>query len=203
MASLDARLSERSAIAGLQINDTLRAALLAYYDVLLRWNPKVNLTALTDPDEAIDRLLLEPVSAARYLPHGGRLIDLGSGGGSPAIPLALALGARQLVMVESRGRKAAFLREAARQVGLPAVVLADRFEVVAGSATYSRAFEIVSIRGVRMDLRALESAGRFVAPAGIIALFVTPGTTISPPPPLYLDGRTLLLRNAELVTLST
>src|SRR5688572_28163926 len=102
MKSLAARLSERAAMAGLTLDDPLRPALLAYYEVLRRWNAKVNLTALTDTDEAIDRLLLEPVAAARYLEQGSRLIDLGSGGGSPAIPLALALRSPQLVMVESR-----------------------------------------------------------------------------------------------------
>jgi 16S rRNA (guanine527-N7)-methyltransferase len=203
MTTLDARLSERAALAGLQIEDTLRAALLAYYEVLLRWNAKVNLTALTNPDEAIDRLLLEPVSAARYLPHASRLIDLGSGGGSPAIPLGLALEARRLVMVESRGRKAAFLREAARVVGLPATVEAQRFEVLAGSATYNGGFEIVSLRGVRMDEMALQSASRFVVSGGIIALFVTPGTTVSPLPPLRFASRTQLLPDAELISLST
>jgi 16S rRNA (guanine527-N7)-methyltransferase len=203
MASLDARLTERAALAGLQIADTLRAALLAYYEVLLHWNSKVNLTALADPDEAIDRLLLEPVSAARYLPHASRLIDLGSGGGSPAIPLGLALDARQLVMVESRGRKAAFLREAARVVGLPTTVEGERFEVLAGSANYRGGFDIVSLRGVRMDEMALQSASRFVAGGGVIALFVTPGTTVSPLPPLRLASRTQLLPNAELISLST
>ena len=202
MASWDARLSERAAIAGLHIDDTLRGALLAYSEVLRRWNSKVNLTALTDPDEAIDRLLLEPVSAARYLPHGNRLIDLGSGGGSPAIPLGLALGVRQLVMVESRGRKAAFLREAARVVNLPAVVEAERFEVLATSQAYSAGFQIVSLRGVRLDVEALESASRFATTGGTIALFVTPGTTVRLPPTLQLLARRPLLPNAELITLS-
>src|SRR5687768_4798862 len=116
MHALDSRLSERAAAAGLTLGGSLRAALLTYYDLLLKWNARINLTALTEPDEAIDRLLLEPVAAARYLPGGARLVDLGSGGGSPAIPLALTLHSPRLVMVESRARKAAFLREAARAV---------------------------------------------------------------------------------------
>ena len=202
MASLDARLTERAAIAGLHIDDTLRPALLAYFEVLQRWNTKVNLTALTDPDEAIDRLLLEPVSAARYLSHGSRLIDLGSGGGSPAIPLGLALGVRRLVMVESRGRKAAFLREAARVVNLPAVVEAERFEVLAKSQTHAAGFEVVSLRGVRMDVEALESASRFACAGGTIALFVTPGTMVTLPPTLQVSERRPLLANAELITAS-
>jgi 16S rRNA (guanine527-N7)-methyltransferase len=98
------------------------ARLVTYFDLLFRWNQKINLTSLTNIDEAIDRLLLEPVAAARELAHSPSIIDLGSGGGSPAIPLALALSAPRLVMVESRSRKAAFLREAVRELGMNAVV---------------------------------------------------------------------------------
>ena len=77
-----------------------------------RWNRKINLTALTDPDEAIDRLLLEPLVAARYLPVPGEpsLMDIGSGGGSPAIPLKLATPAPR--PDDGRGQGA--------QVGVPA-----------------------------------------------------------------------------------
>jgi 16S rRNA (guanine527-N7)-methyltransferase len=202
MESLDARLSERAAIAGIALEDRLRSTLLTYYQLLLRWNTKVNLTALTNSDDAIDRLLLEPVAAAQYLPRGSRLMDLGSGGGSPAIPLALALQSPRLVMVESRGRKAAFLREAARAVGLQASVENQRFETVAASGTYSSGFDVVSMRAVRMDLDALTTAARFLTPAGVIGLFVTPATTVILPTGLKLASRAPLLPNAELITVT-
>src|SRR3954451_7573204 len=99
-------LADRAAHAGLVIPDTLATQLAVYYQVLAHWNRKINLTSLSDSDEAVDRLLLEPVAAAAQLPQAVELIDLGSGGGSPAIPLALAIGAPHLVMVESRVRKA-------------------------------------------------------------------------------------------------
>ena len=107
-------LADRAAHAGLLVPEALSARLVVYYQVLSHWNRKINLTALSDPDEAVDRLLLEPIAAATHLPHHAALVDLGSGGGSPAIPLALATNAANLVMVESRVRKAAFLREALR-----------------------------------------------------------------------------------------
>ena len=61
------RLTRRASKAGVPLSDDLAATLSAYYELLSRWNRKINLTALTDPDEAIDRLLLEPLVAARYL----------------------------------------------------------------------------------------------------------------------------------------
>ena len=69
-----------------------------------------------------------PLWPRRTCPSAEHLADLGSGGGSPAIPLALALRAPRLLMVESRSRKAAFLREAARMLELSADVVAIRFE---------------------------------------------------------------------------
>ena len=149
----------------------IEARLIAYFDLLAKWNAKINLTALTDTDAAIDRLLLEPLAAAMALPSKGHVIDLGSGGGSPAIPLALALDSKRLVMVESRGRKAAFLREAARSTGLTSVVENARFEDIASQGTYAGQMDVVSIRAVRPDLSTLVIAKAFLKPDGRVALF--------------------------------
>ena len=123
------RLSRRSAKAGLFLNEALASALTTYYELLARWNQKINLTALDNADEAIDRLLLEPVLAAKAI-EGSRpraLLDIGSGGGSPAIPLALALGSDvSLMMVEVKARKSAFLREAIRQLSMSHAVVENR-----------------------------------------------------------------------------
>ena len=165
------RLRDRALAHGISVPLPIEARLAAYFDLLTRWNTKINLTALTDTDAAIDRLLLEPLAAALSLPSQLDLLDLGSGGGSPAIPLALALAARRLVMVESKGRKAAFLREAARSVELTAVVENTRFESLAAQGTYAGQIDVVSIRAVRPDLEALSVAKAFLKPDGRIALF--------------------------------
>ena len=86
------RLLRRASKENIPLSTALAERLIAFLDLLLRWNLKINLTSFENPDEAIDRLLLEPLVASRHLrPASGRLIDLGSGGGSPAIPLALSL----------------------------------------------------------------------------------------------------------------
>ncbi len=88
---LRTRLARRASRAGVFLTDDLSEQLAVYYELLERWNRKINLTALDDPDLAIDRLLIEPVVASRYLPQGPiTLMDVGSGGGSPALPLTLA-----------------------------------------------------------------------------------------------------------------
>jgi 16S rRNA (guanine527-N7)-methyltransferase len=170
-SDLELRLSQRASEEGVTLPPELSAGLLAYLQLLQHWNRRINLTSLSDPDEAIARLLLEPVAAAAYLPRSVPLADLGSGGGSPAIPLALALGSGELLMVESRFRKAAFLREAAREVGLNATVEADRFEAVATRASFAHRFGLVSVRAIRPDTALMKSAVSLLQPGGLFALF--------------------------------
>src|SRR5712691_5594844 len=117
-----AQLTKRAALAEIALFPKLAAQLEAYYRLLTRWNSSVNLTALPlNPltDQSIDRLLIEPVAAARFCSRDSPVwLDLGSGSGSPAIPLTLVKPAGWLTMVESRERKAAFLREAVRALRL-------------------------------------------------------------------------------------
>jgi 16S rRNA (guanine527-N7)-methyltransferase len=166
----------RASKAGVFLTDDLSGALTAYYELLARWNRKINLTSLTDPDQAIDRLLLEPLVAARYLPaHRGRLMDIGSGGGSPAIPLKLASPDTGLLMVESKARKSAFLREAVRHLGLEETQVENaRYEELLTRPELYERHDVVSIRAVRVEARALVTFQAFLRPQGIIMLFRGP-----------------------------
>jgi 16S rRNA (guanine527-N7)-methyltransferase len=171
------RLARRASKAGLQLPDTLSEQLSSYYELLSRWNRKINLTALDDPDQAIDRLLLEPIAAAKHVGDGVRsLMDVGSGGGSPALPLALALGNVQLVMVEVKARKSAFLREAIRTLSLSgsAEVENARFEEVLAKPSLLEHFDVLSIRAVRIEGRVLNTVQAFVRPGGSVLLFRGP-----------------------------
>jgi 16S rRNA (guanine527-N7)-methyltransferase len=171
MSDAAATLRARAAQERLHVPDDLAARLIAYFDLLQRWNRKINLTSRQNTDHAVDRLLIEPLAAATHLPHASTLADLGSGGGSPAIPLALALGSPRLLMVESRSRKAAFLREAAREVQLEAEVETARFELVCRQSEYAGRFDIASIRAVRPDLATLSAAAALIRTGGLVGLF--------------------------------
>ena len=162
------RLTRRAAKAGLFLADELSERLAAYYELLSRWNRKINLTALDNPDQAIDRLLLEPLIAARHLPSpDARLLDIGSGGGSPAIPLKLAAPAISLTMVEVKTRKSAFLREAIQHLGLTrATVETSRYEELLTKPELHEAFTVVSMRAVRVETSSLISLQAFLAPNG-------------------------------------
>ena len=187
------RLKRRAKGAGLILDGSLLEKLETYYQLLTKWNAKINLTAfnlLPEGDEAaIDRLLIEPLVAARYIPENSKtLLDAGSGGGSPAIPLKLTTPTLQLRMVEVKTRKAVFLREAVRTLALrDAEVESTRFEELLPRAELHEALDLVSIRAVRIETRTLLTLQAFLRPGGKLLLFRGAGKSDledSPPPPL-------------------
>lgn len=180
---LKTRLARRAQKSGVFIPDDLSDRLLAYYELLARWNRKINLTALNDPDEAIDRLLLEPVMAARHLPSGAlRILDVGSGGGSPAIPLKLAAPHSTLSMVEVKARKSAFLREAIRTLELTnSTVETSRYEELLARPELHEAFGLLTLRAIRVELRSLMTLQAFLRPGGAMFMFRGPSGPREPP----------------------
>jgi 16S rRNA (guanine527-N7)-methyltransferase len=186
------RLTRRASRVGLFLNGELVEKLETFYGLLFRWNQKINLTSLTDPDEAIDRLLLEPLIAARHVPtSAARFMDIGSGGGSPAIPLKLALPHLHLTMVEAKVRKSAFLREACRQLGLGATeVETARVEELLALPQLHEGFDLISMRAVRIEMRMLNTIQAFLKPGGHVLLFRGPHGPAEPavvPPIQWVD----------------
>ena len=187
------RLRRRAKAVGISLESPLVEGLETYYQLLTKWNAKINLTAYRlvpgGDDEAIDRLIIEPVVAARYIPENARtLLDAGSGGGSPAIPLKLAKTNLALRMVEVKTRKGVFLREAIRTLGLrDAEVETTRFEELLPRAELHEALDLVSIRAVRIETRTLNTLQAFLRPGGKLLLFRGASKNDledSPPPPL-------------------
>ncbi len=185
------RLTRRARRVGLVLPAELSGQLEAYYRLLASWNAKINLTGLKlvdAPSDALDRLLIEPVVAARYVPVGtARMLDIGTGGGSPAIPLALAASCQGLFMVESKTRKSVFLREVVRTLGLNgAEVVTARFEELLARPEFHETFNLVTVRAVRVESRILSTLQAFVKPGGFVFLFrgagtSTPSESVTPP----------------------
>src|SRR5216684_4082502 len=101
-----------------------------YIKILLAWNEKINLTAIRDPLEILYRHFCESMVAAEIIPErGGRLADVGSGGGFPGLPLKIIRPSLRVFLVESNLKKATFLAEVIRELGLTdAQVLVRRYE---------------------------------------------------------------------------
>ena len=180
-------LTRRVAEAGLSLDSGRDARIWTYFQLLEKWNARVNLTGFrvsADNSEAIDRLLIEPMLAAAHAGSARTVLDVGSGSGSPAIPFAIAAPAQPaLTMVESKERKSVFLREALRQTGLTGEVLTARFEEFAASQT-GVGREIVTVRAVRLDRELLTAAAMALRPGGRLFWFHEQGKDL----PLQLDG---------------
>jgi 16S rRNA (guanine527-N7)-methyltransferase len=184
------RIARRCRRALLEVTPEQVAAHAMYLTILNAWNSRMNLTALADRDEAVDRLILEPVAAARYVADAREALDIGSGGGSPAIPLKIQLPAASMCMVESKIKKGAFLREVARKLELTRTrVESRRFEEMLTDATAHEAWDLVTIRAVRIQAGTLVAAQAFLRPGGRIALFRGPGEDQPPAVPTLVLER--------------
>ena len=170
------RLIRRAKRVDVQVPPELVRSLEEYVRLLARWNEKINLTGLPVgqlDDQAIDRLLVEPLVAARHVPPGiSALLDIGSGSGSPAIPLALALPGARLRMVESKTRKAVFLTEVCRHLGMSsAVVETARFEQLLSRPELHESADVLTVRAVRVENRVLMTLQAFLRADGQLFWF--------------------------------
>ena len=111
------RLTQQLTEAGLTVKPAAAAALASYLDEIRRWNRVHNLTAITDAQAMIRRHVVESLALRPHL-KGRRIADLGSGAGVPGIPLAIAEPHRHFTLIESRGKRAAFLRHVHGLLGL-------------------------------------------------------------------------------------
>lgn len=157
---LPQKLAAGLAAMQLDVADAAQAKLLAYIELLAKWNRAYNLTAVRDPAEMVPRHLLDSLAILPFV-HGSTLADLGSGAGLPGIPLAIARPDLAVTLVESNGKKARFLREVVRSLPLANVeVVEARVQDVAGSFATVTARAFASIKDM------LAWGGHLLAPEG-------------------------------------
>jgi 16S rRNA (guanine527-N7)-methyltransferase len=154
---------------GLPVPEAARARLLWFLDELLRWNRKVNLTAITDPQDAVEKHLVDSLTVLPFLHSSERLLDIGSGGGFPGIPLKLVRPELRLVSVDSAGKKIAFQRHVARQLGLPDFLpLAARVEDLPQQAEFQGGFDVIVTRAFASITEFARRALPLLAPEGFL-----------------------------------
>jgi len=159
--ALQTQLERGIAALGVTLPDDAVARLLDYRELLERWNSAYNLTAIRDADEMITRHLLDSLTILPYV-EGRTLADLGTGPGLPGIPLAIAEPAREVLMVDSNGKKVRFLREAIRSLKLGnGRALQSRVEEVEGT------FECITARAFASLADMLGWGGHLLAPGGV------------------------------------
>ncbi|MGA8224671.1 MAG: 16S rRNA (guanine(527)-N(7))-methyltransferase RsmG [Candidatus Acidiferrales bacterium] len=143
----------------------------SYISLLLRWNLQVSLTTVTDPIEVLRFHFGESLYATVCVPIlNGRLADVGSGAGFPALPLRLFSPDLALIMIESNAKKAAFLREVIRQLGFSgAEVIRERMEKVPESAD---PFDFITARALGNHAGLLEWSRKQLAASGRLVLWL-------------------------------
>jgi 16S rRNA (guanine527-N7)-methyltransferase len=162
--------------AGLQkLTPEAAAQFAMYLELLLKWNSKLNLTAIRTPEDIIRRHFVECIKCAQTippLPDGSTLLDFGSGAGFPGIPIAICRPEIRVTLAESQGKKAAFLREAVRALEIEAKVFLGRVQEMPAEAR----FTILTLRAVDKMREACRAAVERVLPGGWVILFATSGT---------------------------
>ncbi|MFQ6312318.1 16S rRNA (guanine(527)-N(7))-methyltransferase RsmG [Lysobacter capsici] len=158
-----------SGLSALALDPALAAPLLDYLALLARWNRTYNLTAVRDPHEMVGKHLLDSLAMHRYVDdlaqRGGALADLGTGAGLPGIPLAIVKPGLRVTLVESNGKKARFMREALRQLGLKdARVAESRIEAFAEPG----AFDAITARALATLPLILELGSHLLKPGGVL-----------------------------------
>ncbi|MBS1130027.1 MAG: rRNA m(7)G-527 methyltransferase [Proteobacteria bacterium] len=153
---------------GIDLPDEAQQKLLAFRDLLLKWNKTYNLTALRDPAQAISHHLLDSLA---ILPHvgSGNLLDVGSGGGLPGIPLAIARPDLSVSMVDTVQKKTTFLQQAVIELALRNVTVHHaRVEEMQGQYAQisSRAFAEIGLF-ISLTRHLLAPNGRWLAMKGV------------------------------------
>ncbi len=138
------QLAQGAAAMGLDLPADRQEKLLAYVALLYKWNRTYSLTALREQEKAVSHHLLDSLAILPFVPSGS-LLDVGSGGGTPGIPLAIARPDLQVILLDSNSKKAAFLQQATIELGLANVsVHCGRVEqyhpAIGFAAITSRAF---------------------------------------------------------------
>lgn len=116
------------ALFGVALTAETLAQLSTYYSLLTRWNDRLHLVAPCSPEEFATRHVLESLMLLEHLPHGAKIADIGSGGGLPIVPCLVARPDLEATLIESSQKKAVFLREALKEAGRKATIIARRFE---------------------------------------------------------------------------
>jgi len=138
----EARLSEGLQRLGLKVDAGMQKKLLAYLQLMLKWNRAYNLTAIRDLDEMIVRHLLDSLSIMAYI-QCASVLDVGTGAGLPGIPLAICMPDCQFVLLDSNGKKTRFLMQAKIELGIENIdIIHSRIEDYRPSS----GFEIITCR---------------------------------------------------------
>jgi 16S rRNA (guanine527-N7)-methyltransferase len=167
LADTDFALETVAAGFGRRLTTEQVSALLRFFQQLLAWNVRINLTGARSLGELVQEHFPDALALDRLVPADLTLVDVGSGGGLPAIPFAVLRPDVPVTLVESRAKRAAFLRAALREVGVPGAVRDVRAEELSMGE-----FDVASSRATFPPLEWLALGRSLVRPGGRVVIFL-------------------------------
>lgn len=174
--------------AGIALPDGSAEKLARHADELLRWNRAIRLTAIVDPAEIAVKHVLDSLLLLKFAPYPGRTLDVGSGGGYPGIPLAVALPESRVVLLDPTAKKCAFLSHVCRRIGLANAAVV-RGRIAKGPALPIGQFDHIVSRATFPPAEALGLLEPYLAPGGRVLLMTGPDAAIDEPPRPLRPGR--------------
>jgi 16S rRNA (guanine527-N7)-methyltransferase len=160
-------LRERAIDFGVQLRDGDLERLGSYYELLLKWNPRLHLVAPCSPREFATRHILESLVLLPHLTSGARVTDVGSGGGLPIVPCLIMRADLRGTLIESSPKKGVFLHEAIKQLRNPPQLIVNRFEEISAPAT-----DFVTCRALDQFPRHLSTLIEWAPRSSTLLLFV-------------------------------
>ena len=143
-------LKEAANKINITLTDHQLEQFLLYKDILLEWNNRINLTAITDPEEIIIKHFIDSLTCARYIKDGQRVIDVGTGAGFPGIPLKILFADRiQITLLDSLNKRVKFLNEAVASLKINDTnIMYARAEDAANNNQHRENYDIAVSRAV-------------------------------------------------------
>jgi 16S rRNA (guanine527-N7)-methyltransferase len=171
------KIEKGAAQMGIRLGPEQLKQLGRHVDLLLKWNKSVNLTAIVDPDEVVEKHVLDSLAVAPLLPSGS-LLDAGTGAGFPGIPVAIARPDLEVALVDSVQKKVAFLKSALAELRLPRVkAYAVRLEGNPSREELPRVNAAVA-RACAAPAEWLRLAGQYVLPGGVAICMLGPADAV-------------------------
>jgi 16S rRNA (guanine527-N7)-methyltransferase len=176
-----AMLIDGAAQMGVAVSETQAALMARHAQALLDWNRKLNLTAISDPVEVVVKHCLDAILPLPHIPHEGSLLDIGTGGGFPGIPLKIMRPVQSMTLIDGSRKKVNFVKFVIRELQLPAIeAIQVRAQDLAAGRAYQGRFQVIVARALA-DLNTLvQIALPLLAPRGKILLYKGPADASQP-----------------------
>lgn len=146
---------------------------VAYYNLLVDWNQRMNLTAITEPSDVAKKHFLDSLAALPHLRDGERIVDVGTGAGFPSVPLLILRPELDFTLVDSLNKRITFLQTVLKELGLHADCIHARAEELGQNPRYRAAFDVALTRAVaplsvllELTVPLLKVGGRSIAYKG-------------------------------------